>query len=108
MAAQPKARSGSGQTTAELEAELKRLAADLDDVQRRLIERTSERDESEAQKAALAEVLGVINSSSGDLAPAFDAMLEKALRLRFQGRTPIKGQKVAVTAVAGTDNGLGD
>jgi len=63
-------------------AELRRTNAEL---QRRLDERTAElevrtaeRDDSEAQKAAIGDVLEVINSSPHDFTPVFDAVLETA------------------------------
>ncbi|HJU17881.1 MAG TPA: hypothetical protein VJ770_15600 [Stellaceae bacterium] len=59
-------------------ADLRQTIADL---QRQLIERTVERDEALARETATAEILQIINSSPGDLAPVFAAMLEKALRL---------------------------
>jgi len=56
--------------TASLEDEIAELRRANAELRQRL-------DEAFAQQAATTEVLQVINSSPGDLAPVFDAILEK-------------------------------
>ena len=82
-------------------AELQRANAEL---QRQLAESGVERDEALAERAALAEVLDTINRSPGDLAPVFDAMLERAIALcaaEFGVLTRIEGENFSVVASHG-------
>jgi transcriptional regulator with GAF, ATPase, and Fis domain len=63
------------------QASLADLRQTISELEAEIAKRTAERDEGLARETAVAELLQVINSSPGDLAPVFEAMLEKALTL---------------------------
>ena len=89
-------------------ADSEQLIADL---QRQLVECRAERDEALQRETATAEVLQVINSSPGDLAPVFEAMLVKALRLcdaSFGVLSRIDGNNFSGIAVHGAPRELAE
>jgi two-component system, NtrC family, sensor kinase len=84
-------------TTAELESQIDRLQGELQ-------QRTAERDAALARETAAAEVLAIINCSHGDLAPVFEAMLDRALALcgaAFGVLWTYDGERIHAAAIRG-------
>ena len=89
----------------EAEADPQRIIADL----RRQLD--AEREQASARETAIREVLQAINASPGDLAPVFDAMLEKAHRLCGIAMGSLElydGERFRAVAVRGLSNAFSD
>jgi hypothetical protein len=81
------------------------------DLQERLDQRTSERDEALEQLTATSEVLQIISRSPGDLKPVFQAMLANATRIceaKFGNMYLRKGDAFELSATHNTPPALAE
>jgi len=87
------------------------LQQTIADLKRQLAESNAERDEALGREAASTEVLQVINSSPGNLAPVFDAILEKAHSLcgaTYGGLQTYNGEQFQGVAFRGAPSPFAD
>ncbi|HUJ67648.1 MAG TPA: hypothetical protein VLX59_19040, partial [Acidimicrobiales bacterium] len=81
--------------------QVSRLAAQLEDAQAALAQRTRELAEAREQQAAGAKILRFISSSPADMQPVFDMIAANAVRLcygQFGGVFKFDGEQVHLVA----------
>src|SRR5262249_45729636 len=88
-----------------------RLEESYAGLEQKVEQRTAELSETLAQQTATSQVLEVISSSPGELAPVFDVMLEKAVRIcdaKFGQMFLMDADKVRMIASLGVPSALAE